>query len=395
MDSPISFEVVLFPASELAGSAELALGRRELCRRLPMARAWHRFVAGPDPAEVLALGEAPWLLLVLEPALLAADNLGLELAAVAAAEAVECVLPVDQRGTATGLTPDYHNRSGLEDFVASLRLGPRQVAYDGREPLLYLVERNALARLYDEHRREFAWAAVPAWLDSRSRLAGWTFVHSYADYHEHQRREMLPLVPPDVKNLLDVGGGKGRFARAFMAARGGRAVLLETDPRAVAEARRQGLPVLEGDLMSLAAPEQFDCLSLLDVLEHLPDSLAALIRVHDFLIPGGALLLSVPNIGHWSVAWDLLEGVFAYQPVGILCQTHLRFFTRSSLATLLADAGFKVEKWEDVSSPMPGTLREFLAAGVAPTTAGSPGRPVKPDWASLETASFRVLARRD
>lgn len=101
---------------------------------------------------------------------------------------------------------------------------------------------------------------------------------------------------------------------------------------------------------------------------------------------GRSLLLSVPNVGHWSVVWDLLQGEFDYQPVGILCTTHLRFFTRRGLERLLGDARFTVERWEDVPSPPPAAFAALLDAcpqGVAI------------DRASLATESFHVLARRD
>ena len=48
--------------------------------------------------------------------------------------------------------------------------------------------------------------------------------------------------------------------------------------------------------------------------------------------PGGRLVLSVPNVGHWAVVEDLLAGRWDYLPIGLLCYTHYRFFTRRTLA---------------------------------------------------------------
>jgi 2-polyprenyl-3-methyl-5-hydroxy-6-metoxy-1,4-benzoquinol methylase len=171
-----------------------------------------------------------------------------------------------------------------------------------------------------------------------------------------------------------------------MAQRGGQATLLEANPQAAAAARARGLDVLLGDVESVAVDEQYDCVAFLDVLEHLVDPLAALTKARQFIAPGGSLLLSVPNVGHWSVVWDLLQGEFDYQPVGILCNTHLRFFTRRGLERLLKDARFTVERWEDVPSTPPASFAALLDAcpqGFAI------------DRASLAVESFHVLVRPD
>ncbi len=224
-------------------------------------------------------------------------------------------------------------------------------------------------------------------------------MHSYANYHQGDRAEMLRLLPPEVRSLLDVGGGQGGFASAFAARTGGRAVLVEAHPAAAAAARVRGVETICEAFEAATIARGFDCVSFLDVLEHLPDPLAALRKAHSVLVDGGRLLLSVPNVGHWSVVRDLIEGEFDYQPVGILCNTHLRFFTRRSLERLLADAGFRVERWEDVPPPPAGPSAQpaaaALPADLARLLGERGGAPIVPDARSLATESFHVLARRD
>src|SRR5205807_2463658 len=62
------------------------------------------------------------------------------------------------------------------------------------------------------------------------------------------------------------------------------------------------------------------------------------------LKPGGRLLVSVPNVAHWSVRGALLLGRFEYARSGILDRTHLRFFTRRSFLRTLREAGLTVER---------------------------------------------------
>lgn len=373
-------DVVEFAETTLAETQEFALGMRELRKRLPTVRHWRKTSTDAlAPADIAVPGDGQWVLVILNSAILISDNLLAELLAAGAA----CALPADPRGFMPGVSLDYASRPGFDRFVARLQSGPRWGIYDHREPWVYLVSRKALAELGENH---LSWSAVPALLGTRTVIAQRAFVHSYADYHRNTRAEMLHLLPADIRTLLDVGGGSGNFARAFMAERGGKATLLEAHCRAAALARTGGLEVLEGEFQSLPIVDRYDAVALLDVLEHLIDPLAALLKAHQVLREDGVLLLSVPNVGHWSVVWDLLEGRFDYQPVGILCNTHLRFFTRRGLEALIADAGFRVESWENVSSQPPETFADFLRVQAA--------QGVTADLESLATESFHVLARR-
>ena len=81
-----------------------------------------------------------------------------------------------------------------------------------------------------------------------------------------------------------------------------------------------------------------------DVLEHVSDSAGLLRLACSKLTNHGLLLLSVPNVGHWSIVQGLLEGRWDYADQGILDRTHLRFFTLSSLMQTLDEAGLKVIK---------------------------------------------------
>ncbi len=381
-----AIDVVLFANQALGSTEELTLGMREIRKRLPQVRRWYAMHANATPAaDFPAWSDAPWLLVILNPALLVSDNLLAELLALTDAGAM-CALPADPRGFAPGMQLDYASRPGFDRFVARLAHGPRRADHDNREPWVYLVAREALLELGAGH-AGLSWSAVPALLGARSAMAYHAFVHSFAHYHSSTRSEMLRLLPMDTRQLLDVGGGNGNFARTFMAERGGQATLLESNPGAAALARDQGVDVLVGDFLSMTVAARFDAVALLDVLEHLAEPLAALVKARQLLRPGGVLLLSVPNMGHWSVVWDLLEGKFDYQPVGILCNTHLRFFTRHGLESLIADAGFRVERWDNVLSPPPQTFANFLDARMTPG--------VEPDLESLRAESFHVLARRD
>jgi methionine biosynthesis protein MetW len=86
----------------------------------------------------------------------------------------------------------------------------------------------------------------------------------------------------------------------------------------------------------------YDVVILADVLEHLENPSMMLSHARALMHNQSVLILSVPNIAHWSVRLRLLTGRFNYTETGILDATHLRWFTRSSLQRYLENCGFKI-----------------------------------------------------
>jgi SAM-dependent methyltransferase len=89
-----------------------------------------------------------------------------------------------------------------------------------------------------------------------------------------------------------------------------------------------------GDLASAPfAPGHFDVIVALEVIEHLPDPGAYLRQVLRLLRPGGALLLTTPNIAGMS-------GRILGTRWRVVCDEHLTYFDASSLRRLLSEVGF-------------------------------------------------------
>ena len=87
-------------------------------------------------------------------------------------------------------------------------------------------------------------------------------------------------------------------------------------------------------------PVKFDYIVCADVLEHLRNPEGVLAKTMEVLKDDGSVLLSMPNVAHNSVVYPLLENRFDYTEVGILDQTHLKFYTYPSLKRLCAQAGY-------------------------------------------------------
>jgi 2-polyprenyl-3-methyl-5-hydroxy-6-metoxy-1,4-benzoquinol methylase len=92
--------------------------------------------------------------------------------------------------------------------------------------------------------------------------------------------------------------------------------------------------------------ESFDVVTLFDVLEHLDDPRAALVRVKRWLRPGGLLVMSLPNAGSRMAK---LMG----QRWVLLLREHLWYFSPATIDALLQRAGYELchtrTKWVSFS----------------------------------------------
>jgi 2-polyprenyl-3-methyl-5-hydroxy-6-metoxy-1,4-benzoquinol methylase len=181
--------------------------------------------------------------------------------------------------------------------------------------------------------------------EMRCHSALWGVSMPEGGYFEFVRTDIAPLLPSQVKRVLDVGCGAGvtgawvkaRYPGAFVLGLEGESALREAIERNVDQALIHDLAEEIPDIGT------FDLVLLLDVLEHLQHPERVLRRVHEMLAPGGTLIVSLPNVAHLSVSIPLLLfGRFQYADAGILDRTHLRFFVHSTAAALLRDCGFAI-----------------------------------------------------
>ncbi|HSY14965.1 MAG TPA: class I SAM-dependent methyltransferase [Jatrophihabitantaceae bacterium] len=154
---------------------------------------------------------------------------------------------------------------------------------------------------------------------------------------------MIELVGAN-KRVLDVGCDTGYLGEA-LSAFGNETSGFEVDPATAEQARSRLARVEVGDLettdlVEVFGPASFDIVVFGDVLEHLRDPLSVLRQARGLLAPGGSVVISTPNVAHGDVRLALLKGRFNYTKLGILDETHTRFFTRDSLVRFLHDAGF-------------------------------------------------------
>jgi 2-polyprenyl-3-methyl-5-hydroxy-6-metoxy-1,4-benzoquinol methylase len=165
------------------------------------------------------------------------------------------------------------------------------------------------------------------------------------DYYHFTRREIRPLLPKNAAHILEVGAASGATLHWLKTIYPDAETTAVEHNRALAsEIDKNADIVIVGDVAeAMPRLKAYDLILLLDVLEHLPDSLETLRRLTKLLAPGGHVIVSLPNVAHLSISGPLLfRRRFAYQDAGILDRTHLRFFVEDTAVALLNDAGLIV-----------------------------------------------------
>lgn len=143
--------------------------------------------------------------------------------------------------------------------------------------------------------------------------------------------------------VLDVGCGFATTS-ARIQKLGNDVTGIEESAEACAVAATRLSRVVQGDLVHADPGGAYDAIIFADVLEHLPWPVGVLKRYLQWLAPGGSVIISLPNVGLWSVRFAHLLGRWEYEETGVLDRTHLRFFTRKSARWMIGAAGLEVAK---------------------------------------------------
>ena len=167
--------------------------------------------------------------------------------------------------------------------------------------------------------------------------------HRYTKMHRLLRERAGSVAG---KRILDVGASCGQFLARFD---GVDVVGTEIDPSEIEHLRRRGVPVEQAyiDPGSPSLPFEdgsFDIVLAGEILEHMVDSEGFLREIARVLRPGGALVLSTPNVLWWKNRVGMLFGRY---PAALDYRLrygrdygHVRAFSPAIVRELLEEAGF-------------------------------------------------------
>lgn len=178
--------------------------------------------------------------------------------------------------------------------------------------------------------------------------------------HSWAKARMQNLDP--AARVLDIGPGSGVVGSMLREMGIHNLSAVELDE----EARKHVAPIYNRVEENIAefSGEKFDLILMLDVLEHMTDPFTFLKELRSYVAPGATLLISVPNVAHWSIRLQLLFGIFHYTDRGILDRTHFQFFTRRRVRDLIhAVPEYELRELSSSISPAEFVLPSFLSEG--------------------------------
>jgi SAM-dependent methyltransferase len=152
-----------------------------------------------------------------------------------------------------------------------------------------------------------------------------------------RRKERQVLAWQGQGRLLDFGCGGGSFL-ARMHQQGWQVTGVDISTAAVQRIRTElGLRVFVGTLPHPQfCPGSFDIITMWHSLEHVHAPLEVLHEAHRLLVPGGKLLVAVPNIDSLPFRW------FGSAWYGLDLPRHLTHFAPWTLHLMLERSGFRV-----------------------------------------------------
>ena len=148
----------------------------------------------------------------------------------------------------------------------------------------------------------------------------------YSGWFDWQRIiEMKKLIKQKKFSWLDLGCGEGGLVR----------LAAEQGIKAVGIDKTQGQTIEKFQVTNL---EKYDVVSLYHVLEHLKNPKAVLIKINQWLKPGGVLVIEVPLVG------NLTEKFLQKKYLAYLDKTHQHFWTKAEIERLLSRSGWQIVK---------------------------------------------------
>jgi glycosyltransferase involved in cell wall biosynthesis len=203
-------------------------------------------------------------------------------------------------------------------------------------------------------------------------------------HHEILSREW----PPDWR-VADLGASRGVLS-AQLAKKVAHVTSADVErPPDAGDAEAIALD-LDGDFDRVLGRREYDCVLVLDVLEHLKRPEEGVRKIAEILKPGGTIYASTGNIAFLVMRLSLILGQFNYGKRGILDLTHTRLFTIYSFKKLLVNGGFTIKELHGFGPP----IRDMVGASTPLRTADATAGLLARIWPRMFAFSFLIVAEK-
>lgn len=153
------------------------------------------------------------------------------------------------------------------------------------------------------------------------------------------------------KNVLDVGCGGGILAEA-MAHHGANVTAIDMADASLSVAKlhqlESGLDIdyrkISAEALAEESPQQFDVVTCLEMLEHVPSPESVIRACHNLVKPGGTVVFSTINRNPKSYVFAILGAEYILQLLPRGTHEYARFIKPSELAAWARGAGLDLNK---------------------------------------------------
>lgn len=158
-------------------------------------------------------------------------------------------------------------------------------------------------------------------------------------------KEVFKLVPCGSR-VLDVGCNTGYLGEKLIREKNCSVYGIDYSRDALNVAKQKLNKIKRVDLEKYnnEVSGKFDIIIFADILEHIRFPEKTLKIYKKLLAPNGKIVASIPNVANVKNRIFLMLGMWNYTPVGLLDETHLRFFTKKTIIDMLQRTGLKSEK---------------------------------------------------
>ena len=183
--------------------------------------------------------------------------------------------------------------------------------------------------------------------------------------HPDDAHSILMRLIPANSRVLELGCATGYLSGYMEQRLGCRVTGLEADAEAVRIASTRCTEAFVTDLDALdaldaaSANAPYDVLLAAAVLEHLKYPERLLQQAKSLLKAQGIVIVSLPNIAHWTMRLQHLFGHFNYTQYGIMDQTHLHFYTARTGGKLLQQTGYQITHFAIAGSAVQNLMNAF------------------------------------
>jgi 2-polyprenyl-3-methyl-5-hydroxy-6-metoxy-1,4-benzoquinol methylase len=165
-----------------------------------------------------------------------------------------------------------------------------------------------------------------------------------SNYYDGLNQKLLAAIPADAKRVLELGCANGRLGQRFKELHPGVTwwgVEMSAEAAATAAQHLDRVVQFDLDRADLAQLEGgFDTIVIGDLLEHVRDPARLLESLYDLATADAQIVCCLPNMAHLSVIERLVAGDISYDSMGLLDQTHVRFYSPASAFKTFLDAGW-------------------------------------------------------